>query len=99
MSISAAIKALLSITGHKQSDLMDNLKVNSKQALSNKFTGERWSASDLVKIAESTGCQLCFISPDGKQRIILNNDPVNGGTLGEMGVSDVGGVNPPTSQN
>ena len=75
MSISTSIRALLNMTGHKQSDLMDSLKVSSKQALSNKFTGERWSASDLVNIAKFVGCQLVFLLPDG-ERILLSGDPV-----------------------
>lgn len=71
MSISAQIKALLSITGNKQSDLMEALGMASKQSLSNKFTGERWSAADLVKIADFTGCKLAFVLPNG-ERLLLD---------------------------
>ena len=82
MSISASIKALLSIKGMRQSDLMDVLNVGSKQALSNKFVGGRWSASDLVTIAEFAGCKLAFILPDG-ERVLISADPVQTAPVGD----------------
>lgn len=66
MSISNTIKSLLSLRGLRQSDLMEPLDMGSKQSLSNKFANERWSADDLVKVAEACGCELAFISPDGQ---------------------------------
>ena len=83
MNISASIKALLNIGGFKQADIMDVLSVNSKQALSNKFTGERWSAADLVKVAEFTGCKLAFVFPDGERIVIGDSGQgVTGGGIG-----------------
>lgn len=73
MAISKRIKALLLETDMKQSDLMGVLDMSSKQSLSNKFTNERWSADDLVKIADFCGCKLAFVLPDGKQ-IVIDND-------------------------
>lgn len=73
MAISKRIKALLLETDMKQSDLMGVLDMSSKQSLSNKFTNERWSADDLVKIADFCGCKLAFVLPDGK-RIVMDND-------------------------
>lgn len=70
VSISAKVKALLNLQGKKQSDLMAVLEMGSKQALSNKFSNERWSADDLIRVAEFTGCQLAFLLPNG-ERIIL----------------------------
>lgn len=67
MSISNTIKSLLSLRGLRQSDLMAALDMSSKQSLSNKFTNERWSAGDLVKVAEACGCELAFITPDGQK--------------------------------
>ena len=52
MSVSKKVKALLMEREKKQSDLMDVLEMSSKQSLSNKFSNERWSAEDLIKIAE-----------------------------------------------
>lgn len=65
MSVSKKVKALLLEREKKQSDLMEVLGMSSKQSLSNKFSNERWSAEDLVKIAEYCGCKLAFILPMG----------------------------------
>ena len=74
MAISKQIKSLLAQTETKQSDLLDVLKIGSKQSLSNKFTHERWSADDLAKIAEFCGCKLAFLLPDGERIIIDPKD-------------------------
>jgi len=70
MSISANIKALLTLSERKVSDLMGPLRMSSRQSLSNKFTNERWSAQDLTTVAELCGCKLAFIMPNGQQIII-----------------------------
>jgi hypothetical protein len=67
MAVSMKIKALLSLCGKKQSDLLDVLGMSSRQSLSNKFTNERWSANDLVAIAASCGAKIAFVLPDGTQ--------------------------------
>lgn len=67
MAISKKVKALLLEMDKKQSDLMEVLGMSSKQSLSNKFTNERWSAEDLVKIADYCGCKLAFILPSGER--------------------------------
>ena len=67
MSISKEIGALLKLRGLRQSDLLEPLGMSSKQSLSNKFSNERWSAEDLVKVATVCGCDLVFILPDGRQ--------------------------------
>lgn len=77
MGVSRRIKALLELSGIKQSDLMDILNMSSKQSLSNKFSNERWSADDLIKVAEFCGCKLAFIMPDGQQ-IIIDADTQEG---------------------
>ena len=73
MGITNSIRALLNITGMKQCDLLPVFNLANVQSLSNKFREERWSASDLVKIADATGCKLCFVFPDG-ERIVLSSD-------------------------
>lgn len=73
MSISASIRALLNLREKKQSDLMEPLGMSSRQSLSNKFTNERWSASDLIKVAGVCGCGLAFILPDG-QKLKIDNE-------------------------
>lgn len=78
MSVSKSIKALLTLTNKKQRDLLEPLGKTNPQGLSNKFAGERWSASDLVKIAEFTGSKLAFILPDGERVVIAADDPGEG---------------------
>ena len=63
MSISATINSLLSLRGKKKADLADLFGV-SKQAISNKFSRETWTASDLIKIADFCGAGVAFISGD-----------------------------------
>lgn len=69
MKVSATVKALLSLAGKRQSDLVPLLNVSSKQSLSNKFANERWSAEDLIEVADFCGCKLAFIMPNGQQLI------------------------------
>lgn len=67
MSVSKEIGALLKLRGLRQSDLQEALGMSSKQSLSNKFSNERWSAEDLIKVADVCGCELAFVLPDGRQ--------------------------------
>ena len=71
MGASKKIMALLALCDKKQIDLLSVLKMSSRQSLNNKFRDERWSAEDLVKIADFCGCKLAFILPSG-QEIILD---------------------------
>lgn len=73
MSITGTIKALLALRDKRQADLMQPLDMSSKQSLSNKFTNERWSASDLAIVAETCGCKLAFVLPDGEHLFIDAN--------------------------
>lgn len=67
MGVSNKINAMLSLAGKQKSDLMTLLGMSSRQSLSNKFTNERWSATDLIDVAEFCGCKVAFILPDGTQ--------------------------------
>ena len=67
MNTTAKIKALLSLTGTKQIDLMEPLGMKSRQSLGNKFSNNRWSADDLVTVAECVGADIAFILPDGQK--------------------------------
>ena len=78
MSISKQIKALLALSGKKQADLVPVLGMANKQSLSNKILGERWSAADLIKIADFTGCKLAFILPNGERVALSDDDPTHG---------------------
>lgn len=97
MNVSAAIKALLNMTGKKQGSLAGVLDVGSVQAVSNKFRLGRWSASDLVKIAEFTGSKLAFILPDGERVVIAADDPGEGAG-GVFGEAVGGGVTKPSNR-
>ena len=65
MNNSAKIKALLNLTGKRQSALVQPLEMGSKQSLSNKFANDRWSAADLVRVARATGSRVGFQLPGG----------------------------------
>lgn len=71
MSISDKIMVLLRMCGKRQLDLLEPLQMSSRQSLSNKFTGCRWSAADLVSVANATGTKLSFLLPGG-DRVDLN---------------------------
>ena len=63
-NVSDTIRTVLAKAKRKQSDL--GLRWNtSRQAVSNKFYRDYWSADELVDIAKFTGCRLVFQFPDG----------------------------------
>ena len=97
MNISNSIKALLSLSGKRQIDLLGVLDIASRQSLSNKFSGERWSAADLVKSADFTGSKLAFVLPDGERVVIAADDPGEG-TRGVSAEAVGGGVTSPNSR-
>ena len=72
MSASKKIKAVLQLCNKKQLDLAAHFDM-STQTMSNKMARGSWSASDLVKVAEFTGCKVAFILPDGQQ-IVLDDE-------------------------
>ena len=73
MSISTKIKALLNLSGKDHTGLAAYLGI-SKQALSNKFYRNTFSAADLVKVAEYTESRLSFVFPDGNKVIVDSTD-------------------------
>ena len=88
MSVSKKVKALLLENEKKQSDLMEVLGMSSKQSLSNKFSNERWSAEDLIKIAEFCGCKLAFVLPNGEKIFFSDTDSPNGARKPPAAVND-----------
>ena len=75
MSITTAVRALLGMVGKKQRDLLPVFGLANVQSLSNKFRGERWSAADLVAVADACGAKLAFILPDGERVLISAGSP------------------------
>ena len=73
MSVSSKVKAALHISGKKQIDLAENLDM-VKQTLNNKMSRDSWTASDLINVAEFTGCKLAFVFPDGTQTVFSPDD-------------------------
>ena len=105
MSITTSVRALLGMVGKRQCDLLPVFGLANVQSLSNKFRGERWSAADLVAVADACGCRLAFVMDDGTILPISAGDPVGadpvqaspaaagqGVPVGESGGAGVGGV-------
>lgn len=67
MNVSDAVMLALRSSGKKQADLISVLKVNTPQAANKKVRESRWTADDLIKVAELTGGKLIFQMPDGEQ--------------------------------
>ena len=72
MSASNKIKAVLKLCNKKQLDLAEHFGMTT-QTMSNKMARGSWSATDLVRVAEFTGCKIAFILPDGQQ-IVLDDE-------------------------
>lgn len=73
MVLSTKIKALLNLSGKDHAGLAEHLGI-SKQALSNKFYRDSFSAADLVKVADFTESCLSFVFSDGNKVVIDNGD-------------------------
>ncbi len=71
--VSEKIKAMLSLTGNKQADLAHCLGI-APQSIANKMSRDSWTASDLITVAEFTGCKLAFVFPDGTQTVFSADD-------------------------
>lgn len=72
MAVSNKIKAVLAICEKKQIELAEYFGMG-KQSMNNKMNRDSWSAKDLIKIAEFTGCKVAFVFPNGQQ-IVLENE-------------------------
>jgi DNA-binding Xre family transcriptional regulator len=75
MSVTSKVKALLQLREREQVGLAQHLGI-TKQALSNKFYRDSFSAGDLIRIAEFLECELAFIV-DASQKITLNGADVS----------------------
>lgn len=67
MKVSDAVTQALRVAGKKQADLVEILRVTTPQAANKKVRESRWTAEDLIKVAEFTGGKLLFQMPDGEQ--------------------------------
>lgn len=69
-TVSQRVKQALVGCGRKQIELADFFGI-SRQAMSNKFNRDSWSADELAKVAAFVGGSLVIEMPDG-QRIIVD---------------------------
>lgn len=71
--VSDKVRSLLAVSGKRPMDLA-KLYGTSQQSMNNKLSYSRFSAEDLIRIAEFTGCRLAFILPDGGQIFFTTDD-------------------------
>ena len=71
--VSDKVRSVLALAGKRPTDLA-HLYGTSQQSMNNKLYENRFSADDLIRIAEYTGCRLAFILPDGGQLFFSPDD-------------------------
>jgi len=71
--VSDKIRALLALAGKKNIDLAE-LYGMSKQSMNNKMTNNRFSADDLIRIADFAGCRIAFVLRDGQHIFLDQSD-------------------------
>ncbi|MDO4672300.1 MAG: hypothetical protein Q4A76_05270 [Porphyromonadaceae bacterium] len=64
------IKMLLQYRNSKQSELIDVLGVSSKQAVTNKFSLDRFTIQDIIKICEHHNCHIEIVDNDTNQTVV-----------------------------
>jgi len=69
-TVSQRVKQALVGCGKKQIELADHFGI-SRQAMSNKFSRDSWSADELARVAAFVGGNLVIEMPDG-QRIVVD---------------------------
>ena len=73
MSVSASVRAALSMAKKRQMDIAA-LWETSPQVITNKFRLERWTGEELAQVAALTGGKLAFVYPDGQQIFIPSSE-------------------------
>ncbi len=73
MSVSASVRAALSMAKKRQMDLAA-LWETSPQVITNKFRLERWTGEELAQVAALIGGKLAFVYPDGQQIFIPSSE-------------------------
>lgn len=67
MKVSDVVMQALRSADKKQADLVEILRVTTPQAANKKVRESRWTAEDLIKVAEFTGGKLIWQMADGEQ--------------------------------
>ena len=74
VSVSDSVRMALTRAGISQTGLA-KIWETKPQAIYNKLNLERWTGTDLARIAQITGGKLAFVYPDGTQIVIPQEDP------------------------
>jgi transcriptional regulator with XRE-family HTH domain len=92
MSVADKVKSFLKIKGKDTAELAEYLKI-SKQALSNKYYRDSFSAEDLIKIANFLKCNMAFIDNTDRInfdindiRLVSKNGKISSKTQNRFGV-------------
>jgi len=72
MAVADKIKAFLKMKSKDAAELAEYLQI-SKQALSNKYYRDSFSAEDLIKIADFLKCDLAFIDNTSRINFDIND--------------------------
>lgn len=72
MAVSDKVKAILTLNGHKQTELAAYFGI-TPQSMNNKMNRDSWSAKDLVRVADFVGGRVAVILNDG-QTIFLDSE-------------------------
>lgn len=83
MSVSEQVKTLLAKRKVKQKSLIKVLDCETPQSVNNKFRLERWTAADLIKVANLCGARLAFILPGGERIFLTDSTPATPGGFEE----------------
>jgi len=75
VSVSKAVRMALTKGNKRQTDLVKALGLSSSQSVFLKLQKERWTGTDLAKVAELTGGKLAFFYPDGTEIRIPQANP------------------------
>ena len=65
-TVATRVKALTEWHGKSREEITVALGLSSKQALSNKYGRDSFTAQDLIKIADCCGVSLAFVDENGK---------------------------------
>ena len=83
MKISDSIELVLAKGKVKKIELGTHWNT-TRQAVSNKFYRDYWSANELADIARLTGSKLMFVFPDGQQIYVDTDEPARFSTRGAL---------------
>ena len=72
MTIANKLRGLMHLKGVNMKELAKSLAINPS-TLSSKFSKNNFTASDLIKIADILGYELCFLAGEHKVSLDISN--------------------------